>query len=81
MKTEIHLSSLLLSSAAVTGAALAFGGNLFAATPSVDWVSSPVRPGDHVLLQGGNWNSNVVVEIGGRRVKPDWVTDSGLVFA
>ena len=53
----------------------------FADAPSVDWASSPVKPGDHVLLQGGNWDSNVVVEIGGRRVKPDWVTDTGLVFA
>ena len=81
MKTEIHLSSLLLSSAAVTCAVVAFGGSLFADAPSVDWASSPVKPGEHVLLNGGGWDANAVVEIGGRRVKPDRVTEAGLVFA
>ena len=62
------------------GLALA-GAVALADAPFVDWVQHPVKPGEHVLLQGGNWGTNAVVEIGGRKLKPDFVSGSGLVFA
>ena len=50
--------------------------------PAVFWASSPTRPGEHVLLGGGGWSEgeDLAVEIGGRRVKPDMVSRTGLVF-
>ena len=53
-----------------------------AETPAVFWASSPTRPGEHVLLGGGGWDEgeDLAVEIGGRRVKPDMVSRTGLVF-
>lgn len=56
-----------------------------AAEPKILWVSAPVKPGEHVMLQGGDWtrDAHVEVEAKGRtfRVKPVRVTDDGLVFA
>ena len=56
-----------------------------AAEPKILWVSAPVKPGEHVMLQGGDWTRDAYVEVeaNGRtfRVKPASVTDDGLVFA
>ena len=56
-----------------------------AAVPKILWVSAPVKPGEHVMLQGGDWTRDALVEVeaSGRtfRVKPASVTDDGIVFA
>ena len=39
-----------------------------AATPVIFWASDPVRPGEVVLVQGGNWGPGATVEI---TVPPD----------
>ena len=48
--------------------------------PAVEWAQYPVKPGDNVLLQGGNWGKDAQVQIEGRTVAPKHMTDTGLVF-
>ena len=48
--------------------------------PAVEWVQYPVKGGDNVLLQGGNWGKDAMVEIAGQKIRPAHVTSTGLIF-
>jgi hypothetical protein len=54
------------------------------AAPNIMWVSSPVQPGETVLVHGGNFSSNAVVELkcGWKKevVTPISISDTSVMF-
>jgi len=50
------------------------------AEPVAVWVSHPVKPGEHVLVSGGGWGEKATIEMDGRTIAPDCVSDTGLIF-
>ncbi len=49
--------------------------------PGVIWCSTPVRPGEAVMIYGGNWGKNPVVKLAnGTTIKPFKVTGEMLLF-
>lgn len=70
-----------MSARIMTAAAVAVLVVVGEAVPTVLWHSGDVKKGEHVLVAGCDWGQSPVVDVGGRRVKPDLVTPGGVFFS